>query len=365
MTRWTARDIPSQQGRLAIVTGTSGIGFETALALTGAGADVILAGRDPEKGRSVIERIRIAAPGAKVCFEALDLGRLDSVAAFGRRISSAHRRLDLLINCAEVAMPLDRQETENGFELQIGTNHLGHFALTAHLLPLLRQVCGARVVSLGSVAARYSAIRFDDLGAECGYDPMAAYGQSKLACLLFAFELQRRSWSGSWGITSVAAHPGLTRGAVARLGGTGRSLEWRILTRLPFLCQSVARGALPVLFAATSPDAHAGGYFGPGRLAELRGNPTAAHVPPLSDDAETAARLWKMSERLAAVSFAEAATGRLPPDSWGSDDTDAMDVRRLGSVLVGGLRLSGRQILSQSWAARMETASFRSRQPDC
>ena len=200
-------------------------------------------------------------------------------------------------------MPPKRQVTSDGFELQFGTNYLGHFALTAHLLPLLRKGRNPRVVSVSSVAARNGTINFDDLEAEQSYKPMAVYSQSKLANLMFAFELQRRSDAAKWGITSVAAHPGIARtdllhNAPGRFSvmGIARSLLW-------FLFQPAAQGALPTLFAATSPEAKGGGYYGPDKRSETRGFPTIAEPPPQSIDVVAAGRLWDVSERLMGVPF--------------------------------------------------------------
>jgi NAD(P)-dependent dehydrogenase (short-subunit alcohol dehydrogenase family) len=300
---WTAADIPDQAGRVALVTGTGGLGFEDALALARAGAEVIVAGRDPKKGAAAIAAIRAQLPKAKVSFEPLDLASLKSIEALGSRLAQQRDSLDMLINNAGVMVPPKRQETADGFELQFGTNYLGHFALTAHLMPLLRNGKAARVVSLSSVAARDGAIDLSDLQRSKNYIPMDAYGQSKLACLMFAFELQRRSDAAGWGVTSLGAHPGISRtdllhNAPGRGSVTGlaRSLLW-------FLFQPAAQGALPTLYAATSPDAKPGAYYGPHGMGETRGHPTLAKVPPKALDAEVARRLWQKSEELAGVAF--------------------------------------------------------------
>lgn len=298
MARWTTTHIPSQHGRTVVITGTGGLGFQDALALARAGADVIVAGRNPSKGAFAVDQIRQAVPGAQVAFEAVDLASLDSIHRFGGRLRETRDRVDLLVNNAAVMTPPARQVTPDGFELQFGTNYLGHFALTAQLLPLLRKAARPRVVSLSSVAARSGAIHFDDLQFERGYKPMVAYGQSKLACLMFAFELQRRSEASGWGIESIAAHPGISRtellpngaGAVSAVG-IARRVLW-------FLFQPAAQGALPTLYAATSEQAKGGGYYGPDKLGETRGYPTMARVPPQATDAAAATRLWAESERL-------------------------------------------------------------------
>ncbi len=303
MTKWTAADIPDQTGRVAVVTGTAGLGYEDALALARAGADVVLAGRDASKGTAAADAIRAAAPGAAVRFERIDLASLDSVHAFADRLRGQTGRLDLLINNAGVMTPPDRRVTEDGFELQLGTNHLGHFALTAWLLPLLKQTPNARVVAVSSVAARAGGIHFDDLNSERAYRAMSAYTQSKLACLMFAFELQRRSEAGGWGVTSIAAHPGLSRTDL--LYKMARPWDPRIYLRtlLWFMFQSVPQGALPTLYAATAPEAAPGGYYGPNGPGETRGYPSPSRIPTNALDTEAAARLWEVSERLTGARF--------------------------------------------------------------
>jgi NAD(P)-dependent dehydrogenase (short-subunit alcohol dehydrogenase family) len=313
MARWTEADMPSQEGRSAIVTGTGGLGFETALVLARARGQVIIAGRNPQKGAEAVLRIRNQVPTAIVRFEEVDLASLRSIADFGERMRSERTSLDLLINNAGVMVPPKRQETEDGFELQFGTNYLGHFALTGHLMPLLRESRNARVVTLSSVAARNGAIDFDDLNTKRRYSPMQAYGQSKLACLMFAFELQRRCDARGWDVASIAAHPGISRtdllhNAPGRWSGHGlaRSLLW-------FLFQPAPQGALPTLFAATAPAAKAGAYYGPDRLRETRGHPAAASVPPQALDTAMAARLWQVSEEFTGVCF-RGVTVELPRD---------------------------------------------------
>jgi NAD(P)-dependent dehydrogenase (short-subunit alcohol dehydrogenase family) len=303
MKKWTIMEIPSQQGRAAVITGTGGLGYEDALALARAGASVILAGRNAAKGADAVGRIRDDVPSASICFELLDLASLRSIAEFGNRLRSQHLSLDLLINNAGVMVPPQRQLTADGFELQLGTNHLGHFALTAQLLPLLRKGKNTRVITLSSIAARNGSLEFDDLNAEQRYNPMAVYSQSKLACLMFALELQRRSDAAGWGISSMAAHPGISRtdllhnapGRFSPMGIT-RSLLW-------FLFQPAWQGALPTLFAATSPQAKGGRYYGPDKLGETRGYPAEANAPPQALDETAAARLWSVSEELTGAKF--------------------------------------------------------------
>ena len=303
MARWTASDIPSQKGRSAVVTGTGGLGFEDALALAQAGCEVVIAGRNPQKGAVAVARIRAQVPSASVRFEQLDLASLKSVNDFAARLSQQRDTLDLLINNAGVMVPPTRQETSDRFELQLGTNYLGHFALTARLMPLLRKGSAPRVVTLSSVAARQGQIDFNDLQSTKAYNAMRAYGQSKLACLMFAFELQRRSEAGNWGITSIAAHPGISRTELLHnapgrwsLTGLTRSLLW-------FLFQPPAQGALPTLYAATAPDAEGGAYYGPHGMGETRGYPAPSRIPPQATDRAVAARLWDVSEQIANTTF--------------------------------------------------------------
>lgn len=306
--KWTSRDIPSQHGRTLIVTGTGGLGFECALALARAGGDVIIAGRNPANGAEAVGRIRHAVPDAAVAFEALDLASLASIAAFGARMAARRESIDLLINNAGVMTPPRRETTRDGFELQLGVNHLGHFALTAHLMPLLARGHDPRVVALSSIAARQGAMDFEDLQAEHAYRPMPAYARSKLACLMFAFELQRRSDRHGWGVASLAAHPGIARTELLHKGPGRRSLAGLTRSWLWFLFQPAAQGAWPSLFAATSPDALKGGYYGPDRLSETRGHPARAMAPPAALDAEAASRLWDTSSALTGLSPGESLT---------------------------------------------------------
>ncbi len=304
MASWTVSEIPPQLGRSAVVTGTGGLGYEDALALARAGGEVILAGRNADKGAAAINKIRTVIPTANIRFEMLDLANLASIRAFGRRMQAERQSLDLLINNAAVMTPPRRRVTADGFELQFGTNYLGHFALTAHLLRLLRQGRNPRVVNVSSIANRNGAINFDDLQSERRYQPMVAYGQSKLANLMSSFELQRRSDAAGWGLLSIAAHPGISRTDLIP-NGTGQNSLMSIVRRLlgPILFQPAAQGALPTLFAATSPNAKAGAYYGPDRFNEMRGAPNVAKVPPQAEDINVAARLWAVSENLAGVSF--------------------------------------------------------------
>jgi NAD(P)-dependent dehydrogenase (short-subunit alcohol dehydrogenase family) len=309
MTDWSTADIPPLNGKIAVITGaTGGLGYETALALAGAGAVVVLTGRNEAKGRDAIQRIRGEIPNTNVSYEALDLASLASVADFARRFAAAHASLDLLVNNAGVMALPQRQATADGFEMQFGTNYLGHYALTAHLLPSLRGGHQPRVVNLSSVTHRRGAINFDDLQGARSYSPQKAYSQSKLAMLMFALELQRRSNASGWGLMSNAAHPGYARtDLIANGPGAGGLLG--LLNRLlqPALSQSAAEGALPTLFAATSPEAKPAGYYGPNWFYELKGPPVPAKIMPQASDAAVAARLWDVSAALTGVSFDQVA----------------------------------------------------------
>ncbi|WP_299177341.1 SDR family oxidoreductase [uncultured Brevundimonas sp.] len=304
MTKWTTSHIPSQRGRTVVVTGPGGLGFEDALALAKAGASVILSGRNPQKGDEAVAAIRKASPSANVRFELIDLANLASVHAFADRLKGQLDSLDLLINNAGVMTPPQRQTTADGFELQLGANHLGHFALTEGLLPLLKKGDGPRMVSVSSIAARQGVIDFDDLNAEQSYRPMRVYAQSKLACLMFALEFERRSRKAGWGVLGLAAHPGVSRTQLLFNTPGGHPMRGA-RSALWFLFQPVARGALPTLFAATADEAAGGAYYGPDGLAELRGRPAVARIPPAALDIAAAARLWDVSEQLTGVRFEE------------------------------------------------------------
>jgi NAD(P)-dependent dehydrogenase (short-subunit alcohol dehydrogenase family) len=305
MTDWSIDHIPPMAGKLAVVTGaTGGLGFETALALAGAGAEVVLTGRNDAKGSEAIDRICARYPDAIISYEQLDLASLDSVSAFARRFGAMYKSLDLLINNAGVmALPV-RQTTADGFEMQFGINYLGHYALTARLLPLLRRSKAPRVVNLSSLAHRTAMIDFDNLQGTVFYKPMRAYSQSKLAMLIFAIELQRRSDAGGWGIMSNAAHPGYARTDLIANGPGRRGILWQASKILqPLASHSAAAGAMPTLFAATSPDADIASYYGPKRFFEMKGPPSPAKIMPQALDAAVAARLWDVSAALAGVSF--------------------------------------------------------------
>ncbi|UCJ15925.1 SDR family oxidoreductase [Pseudomonas sp. MM211] len=299
---WSFTDIPSQKGRIFLVTGgTSGIGYESAKALAGAGAQVVIAARDARQGEEAIRNIRLQTPDAQVRFEALDLADLASIRAFSEYLNATLPRLDGLINNAGIMEPPERITSADGFEMQFAVNYLGHFALTAELLPLLQKADSPRVVTLSSIAAaRGGAIHFEDMQFERAYDSMAAYSQSKLACLMFARELQRRSDVGGWGIQSIASHPGVSRTNLLMNRGGVSGFVRRNLT---FLFQPADQGALPTLYAATAVDAQGGAYYGPTGMMETRGPLGFAKVPPAATDADTTGRLWALSEELSGTQF--------------------------------------------------------------
>jgi NAD(P)-dependent dehydrogenase (short-subunit alcohol dehydrogenase family) len=296
MTRWNLDNVPDQTGRVAVVTGANtGIGFETAAALAANNAKVVMACRNRRKAEDAMARIRQRTPHADLEFIELDLASLASVEAFAESYRAGHDRLDLLINNAGVMVP-PFGRTEDGFELQFGCNHLGHFALTGHLMDLLDTTEGARVVTVSSMAHRYGAMDFDNLNAEKGYDKMPAYGQSKLANLLFTFELQRRLEAAGSSVIATAAHPGWT--------GTDLQRHSSMIGFLNhFFAQSPPKGALPTLRAAVDPEARGGDYFGPKGFYEMRGYPVKVGTTAAATNEIDADRLWRVSEELTGVSY--------------------------------------------------------------
>lgn len=299
---WTERDIPDQQGRVAVVTGAnSGLGFVCASALAAKGATVIMACRSQTNGDQARARILQRVPGVDVRVLLLDTSDLQSVRACAERTVREFERIDLLLNNAGI-MAVPRQKSKDGFELQLATNHLGHFALTGLLLPRLGATPGSRVVAVSSIAARSGRIDFDDLMGERKYDTWKAYNQSKLANLMFALELQRRLQSAGMPTTAYAAHPG---GSTTNLFATpGAGFVKRVMSPLMgFMFQPAEQGALPQLHAATAPEAKPGGYYGPGGLAEMKGPVRVAPIPRQALDEAVAQRLWKVSEELTGVSY--------------------------------------------------------------
>jgi NAD(P)-dependent dehydrogenase (short-subunit alcohol dehydrogenase family) len=305
MATWTTKDIPDLTGRLAIVTGaTGGLGLETALALAGAGAEVILGGRNPAKGHAAETLIRSRYAHADVRFETIDLADLASVRDFAKRMLAAGRPIDILVNNAGVMALPRREATVDGNEMQFGANYLSHFALTGRLLPLL-SAASARVVQLASIAHRGGRIRLGDLNYRQGYKPWPVYQQTKLAMLMFALELDRRSQANGWGLTSVAAHPGGARtDLVANGPGSGGGfVTWASGIVLKVFGHSAADGALPQLMAATMPGVRGGQYFGPQGWKEIKGPPGPGKIEPQARDTEVSARLWAESEALTGVAF--------------------------------------------------------------
>jgi NAD(P)-dependent dehydrogenase (short-subunit alcohol dehydrogenase family) len=295
--KWTSDDVPGQQGRLAVVTGANtGLGFETAQVLAAHGAAVVLAVRDIEKGKQAAARIAGTAPGANVMVQPLDLTSLDSIRAAAAELRAMHPRIDLLINNAGVMYP-PKQTTRDGFELQFGTNHLGHFALTGLLLEQMLPVPGSRVVTVSSVGHRIRArINVDDLQWERSYSRVAAYGQSKLANLMFTYELQRRL-SGPGTTIAVAAHPGFAATELMRY------LPAVTAIAAPLFSQTAAMGALATLRAATDPGVLGGQYYGPAGFFGTRGYPKLARSSGQSRDTAIQRRLWTVSEELTGVTF--------------------------------------------------------------
>jgi NAD(P)-dependent dehydrogenase (short-subunit alcohol dehydrogenase family) len=300
---WSAADVPDQRGRVAVVTGANtGIGFHTAAVLAYRGAHVVLAVRNLEKGNAALSRIVAASPGADVTLQQLDLSSLDSVRSAAAALRSAYPRIDLLINNAGV-MYTPKQVTKDGFEMQFGTNHLGHFALTGLLLDNLLPVRGSRVVTVSSMGHRIrAAIHFDDLQWEHRYDRVAAYGQAKLANLLFTYDLQRRLAAREQPTTAaLAAHPGTSNTELAR--NLPAVFKPAVVLLGPLLFQNAAMGALPTLRAATDPDAEGGQYYGPDGVGEQRGHPKLVSSSKQSHDEDVQRRLWKVSEELTGVRY--------------------------------------------------------------
>jgi NAD(P)-dependent dehydrogenase (short-subunit alcohol dehydrogenase family) len=299
---WNADSIPSQAGRRAIVTGAnSGIGFYTALELARHGAEVVIASRSIEKAQDAAQRIITEVPTAKLIPAVLDLASQGSIRAFAAQFAEAP--LDLLINNAGVMALPTRELTVDGWERQFATNYLGPFTLTALLMPTILRTPNSRIVTVASTAANYGKIRFDNLQSQHRYKPMfGAYAQSKLADLIFAIELQRRLTSMCSSTVSVAAHPGYS---VTNLQAPHLSAGLKLITALlkPLLSQDALHGALPTLFAAVSPDARPGGYYGPDGFQEMKGYPAPAKIPELAQDHSLAHRLWDATENITGITF--------------------------------------------------------------
>jgi len=304
--RWTQNDIPDQSGKLVIVTGgNSGIGYEAGLALAGRNAQVILVVRDVKKGEEAAQKIRQVHSQARVTVMLLDLSDLKSVRSFAQTFLATHERLNILINNAGV-MALPARKTVDGFEMQFGTNHLGHFALTGLLLPALKATPNARVVTVSSNLHNSGEIHFDDLQWEKSYDRWGAYSQSKLANLLFAYEFQRRLAAAGIDVKSVGCHPGYAatnlQAAGPRMDGSVVSL-WMMNLANMVVAQSQTMGALPTLFAAVASQANGGDYIGPTGRGGMRGYPEKVRSNDKSYDEGMAKRLWSVSEELTGVAY--------------------------------------------------------------
>lgn len=303
---WTADDMPDLSGNTIVVTGgNSGIGYEAALAFVRKRADVILACRDLGKARTAADQIAASTSGGKVEVMALDLSSLASVRGFAEEFHAKRPALHVLCNNAGV-MAIPYRQTADGFEMQFGTNHLGHFALTGLLLDRLLATTGARVVNVSSGAHRMGAIRFDDLQWRNGYRKWMAYGQSKLANLLFTFELQRKADAAGRKLLCVGCHPGYAatnlQAAGPRMSGSSM-LESVFSVANSVFAQSSAMGALPTEYAAAAPDVQGGDYIGPDGLGELWGNPAKVGCSAAARDPAIAARLWQVSEQLTGVRY--------------------------------------------------------------
>lgn len=298
--KWTAADVPDQTGRVAVITGAnSGLGLETARELSRCGATVVMAVRSLDRGEAAADDIRAGQPDADVRLQQVDISSLESIRTGTAALRANLDKIDLLINNAGV-MYTPRQSTADGFEMQFGTNHLGHFALTGLLLDKLLGVDGARVVTVSSIGHRVrSKIDFDDLNAEQGYNRIAAYGRSKLANLLFTYELHRRLREADAAVEALAAHPGVSDSELGRHIPGADFL--RPVTKI--MTQSPAMGALPTLRAATDPDAVGGQYYGPDGFMETRGHAVLVGSSDRSHEAETQQRLWQASEELTDVTY--------------------------------------------------------------
>ncbi len=303
--RWTAQDVGDQHGRIAVITGAnSGLGFETARVLAEHGATVVLAGRDPGRTSAAADKLRSASPDAQVETAELDLASLESVRKAAADLSARFPRLDLLINNAGIMMPPGGQ-TKDGFELQFGTNHLGHFALTGLLMPSLLAAPGSRVVTLSSNAHRGGRMNLADLNSARYNQKFAAYGRSKLANLMFTYELQRRLAAADMQTIALAAHPGTARSELARymspVSRAAMSPHFAMLNS--WWVQDTAMGALPTLRAATDPAAVGGTYYGPGGPFQFTGYPVVVRPSARSQNKEVQRRLWLVSEQLTQISY--------------------------------------------------------------
>ncbi len=304
MARWKASDIPDQSGKVAVVTGAnSGLGYHTALELARNGARVVVASRSDVRGKEAVARIVAAVPDADLDLRGLDLADLSNIRAFADGLRSSYPTIDLLINNAGV-MAIPRSLTADGFEMQFGTNHLGHFALTGLLLPSLLAAPAARVVTVSSTAHKPGHIDFDDLMAERRYRRWNVYSNSKLANLLFTYELQRKLAAAGSAAIAVAAHPGTSATNLVTVSAQDSLIKRIVMPAgARLISQSAAKGALPQLYAATAPDVKGGEYFGPNGIAESFGYPKRVDSIPESKDPDVASRLWSVSQTLTGVSY--------------------------------------------------------------
>jgi NAD(P)-dependent dehydrogenase (short-subunit alcohol dehydrogenase family) len=295
MAKWTANDIPALAGKTAVVTGAnSGLGYETSLELARHGAHVVLSCRDEARGTEALQRLRTELPQVSAELSLLDLADLASVRKFAEAYAGERDHLDILVDNAGVMALAERRLTADGFEMQFGTNHLGHFALTGLLLPQLLARPGGRVVAVTSFGHKIGRVNFDDLQAERKYRKWLAYGQSKLANLLFIFELDRRARAAGSGLIAAVAHPGYADTNLQ----AGTSFSWS-----NFMAQSAGDGALPTLYAAAAPDVQGGEFFGPSGFMQQRGAPKRVKAAGKAYDTDVARRLWEVSEQLTGVTY--------------------------------------------------------------
>jgi NAD(P)-dependent dehydrogenase (short-subunit alcohol dehydrogenase family) len=304
MAAWGVDKIPNLTGKKVVVTGaSSGIGYEAALALAAKGAEVTLAVRDTARGEASAARIRLAHPDARLSVGELDLADLASVRGFAERVLDAMPRVDVLLNNAGLGLQAKRAVTKDGFERQFGTNHLGHFALTGLLIPALLRAPAPRVVTISSIAHKSGAIAMGDLQTERPYSGRRAYGQSKLANLMFALELDRRARAAYSRLISVAAHPGVATTGFIAATEMGQLFTTLANTAISVFGQNAARGALPGLYAATMPDVQGGQYWGPDGFREIRGMPVLVKPAPVAESRAMWLRLWEVSEKLTGVTY--------------------------------------------------------------
>jgi NAD(P)-dependent dehydrogenase (short-subunit alcohol dehydrogenase family) len=303
--KWTAEMIPSQAGKTVLITGAnSGIGYQAAVELARHGAQVLMGCRSAAKGEAAKEKLLAAVSGAQVQVASLDMASLSSIRAFADSFLAGGWQLDVLINNAGVMALPKRELTEDGFERQFGTNHLGHFALTGLLMPALLKSPAPRVVTVSSLAHRGGKMEFDNLQGEKKYVPWDAYNASKLANLLFALELERKAEAAGSKLVSIPVHPGVSMTNIFE-NGTGKNDPKAIVVRLlaPVLFQSDEAGALPTLYGATSPDAKGGEYIGPDGFKGFKGAPTVEQPKPQALEKDVAAKLWTVSEELTGVVY--------------------------------------------------------------